>query len=974
MFQVVTARVCCPAAQTYSNTTDIEKEIKSVEGSIRFYAGRKQELEEELAETERLLRLNENRKQNQEEELSETEDLLSHYDSLKEKLKEIISKGRDREMQKKELLLPTEGVGGREIQKEEILLVSTEAKGDHGMQKEELHLSKEGELLKNYERRKEELQENLYSTKERICYLYYFLFTEQIETYLLNRHQWHNINKFTPKICNPDFVVDVNDVFSDLEFWEKKRNEPITLDGMLNVIKSKPACKVLIESEMGTGKTTLLRYLAYNAKETIKALEGKIVFLLNARELDTNKSILDLMVKQLKMKDFSARTNLPHDSNLIKRFIVNHVDKVVVMLDGLEELRFKNTNLITMLRKENLEKSIVILTTRSGNLDEFIKVIDIHVRVAGFSEDSIGKYVDKHFGYFGKPELGNSLRKELGIGKQVWNRKHPEIFSLCNNPMFLLTVCILWEDMQCLPHNKADVAKVLFINILNQFEKEKYPKISKFKKIPLEYENAMILLGKSMFNSLKVNQTSINKRDLNANKDIVDLALKLGFVYRHAPIGKSNFEVIYMPLHKLIGESLVGFYLCKLCEAESVECTKDTQELLTQLSDDDWQMIRESEHLEGAKQFAINFLDGDADKLLKHWITDNVSYQDQFFRSCYMTVSADCKGRVLAHILGLANVVNFDMHNSNLTGDVMNETIRECSYRGFELTLHALNISDNYFSDIDGVLLGKFLSTSPNLIKLGMHDCQLSGNIMNYMILTYKGNELRLQELDIGNNDISDIDGTSLGTYLSKCPKLVKLRMYDCKLSGNVMNEMMRAHARDKLELQELDIRNNDISDIDGALLGTYLSKCPKLVKLYMDNCKLSGNVMYIMMIMHSRNELELQELNFTNNDISGIDGALLGTYLSKCPKLIKLYMVNCELSSNVMNEMMRVHARDKLELQELDIRNNDISDIDNTLLGTYLSKCPKLVKLRMYDCNLSGDVAYIVVRECNNRRIMLLM
>ncbi|XP_071952324.1 NLR family CARD domain-containing protein 4-like [Antedon mediterranea] len=465
--------------------------------------------------------------------------------------------------------------------------------------------------------------------------------TEKIEEYLLQRQKrlCSQASRFTPAIMRERYNVDISQMFTDMELRkEAKKNKgskPTTLTEVVDVISSTPGCRALIDGEGGIGKTTILRHLSYTwatATQSIKLFEGKIVFLLSVRDLEKDDNIFDQIVKQIDMEDFNLDTDLPEDPRLIQDFLITHDDKVVLLLDGLDELRFNNPSVISLFKKKNLEESTVILTSRSENIDEFVKESNVHVRVKGFNNESIGKYIDKHFEYFEEPQLGKSLKKELDIfigdtqHRYRRERKHEDVYSMCKNPMLLCSICLLWQDSQNLPTDKAELFKEIFRNILNQFNKhEQFAKLSKFENPPAKYVNAMILLGKCMYDRLKVNQLSINMRDLNdkhTKKDLVDMSVKLGFVYEEAPISKSNFENIFMPPHKLIVESLVGFYLCKLCESEGKENTEDVRRLLTPLDDDEWEVIRESDHLHRAREFAIGFLGDKAGGFLKHWVTN----------------------------------------------------------------------------------------------------------------------------------------------------------------------------------------------------------------------------------------------------------------------------------------------------------------------------------------------------------------
>ncbi|XP_071958355.1 uncharacterized protein [Antedon mediterranea] len=842
---------------------------------------------------------------------------------------------------------------------------------------------------------------------------------EKIEKYLLKNQKdlCSNDSTFTPATMRARYKVDISKMFTDMELLKEAENnkessEPTNLEKMVEVIKFTPGCRALIDGEGGIGKTTILRYLSYNwaTGQSMKVFDNKIVFFLSLRDLNENDDILDLIVKQFDMKYFGLCTDLPEDPRLIEQFIITHDDKIVMLLDGLDEVRFNNQSLLSLFRKNKLKKGTVILTSRLENIDEFIKACDVHVRVKGFNEKNIGKYIEKHFVYFGKPQLGRSLRNKLNIGRWwVRRQKHPEMFSMCKNPMLLLSICILWEENQCFPENKADLFKEIFRSILNQYNKqEKFNKISNLEDTPVKLVNAMILLGKCMYYRLKENQLSINKTNLteHSNKEIADMALNIGFVYEETPISKSNFEIILMPPHKLIVESLVGFYLCKLCESEGMvnKHTEDVRRLLTPLDENEWKSIRKNEYLMVAREFAIGFLGANASEFLKHYITNDLSSYRQlpselnYAKKQHETVNAlidymnttdleikkhigdistsirlfilhnspeaDCdenfiplvlqlncmkyvnkssicsemawngNGRGIAHILGIdAKCTN--VHVKHLSGDLMNEMITECSNIGAELMLNELQICNNNLGNIDGTLLSSLLNLSPKLTVISMKNCNISGDVINNMIggCLNTGVRLALISFNVNDNNFSNIDGGLLCSFLMLSPELRELDMGNCKLSGSVINHMIRECSNRSvlLGLECLNIHDNNLSNIDGTLLCSLLIMSPCLRRFDMSNCNLSGEIVNQMLMecLHRRVKLKtLQDLCLNKNDLSNVNGILLGLFIEMCIKTSYFPRIhNCNIPCNVIDNIVGCLHREKRDnfIMEYFYDNHDI-------------------------------------------------
>ena len=104
---------------------------------------------------------------------------------------------------------------------------------------------------------------------------------------------------------------------------------------------------------------------------------------------------------------------------LIKRFIMNHNNDIVLLLDGLDELRVGSESPLSYFKNEKMDNSKVILTSRSENIDEFIRESSVHVKVKGFNADNIRKYIKKHFDYLEEPALGDSLIRVLQLDRRV---------------------------------------------------------------------------------------------------------------------------------------------------------------------------------------------------------------------------------------------------------------------------------------------------------------------------------------------------------------------------------------------------------------------------------------------------------------------------------------------------------------------------------------------------------------------------
>ncbi|XP_033116219.1 uncharacterized protein LOC117116307 [Anneissia japonica] len=601
-------------------------------------------------------------------------------------------------------------------------------------------------------------------------------------------------------------------------------------------------------------------------------------------------------------------------------------------------------------------------------------------------------------------------------------------------------------------------------------------------------------------------------------EEMVQLALKLGFVYLDEPHSKTDFEQCFTAPHKLIAESLVGFYISKLCQTAGLEnnCAEDLKLLLTPLDEDEWEIIKESEYLQMARTFTMQFLGANVGKFFIHWLTKDLStyrslmknyltsvkaehqvfveealidhmtkthlkiqphvngickslmrfihhinpslevFEDEHFikltriiydmklrpsvtpphfKSLCNKMSPEEKGKMLAHILFairdetymLENIIpevcadddikyltaeykKLDMHydirhykvfnkssitalflihlltnspkleelnlNFCITGDIMNDMIRELSGREINLVLQSLYINDNNLSTFNGASLASLMSISPQLIQLKLSNCSLTGDIMNDMIreLSGSGIKLGLESLDINDNNLSAINGASLASLMLFTPQLIKLKSSNCSLTGDIMNDMIRELSGRgiKLGLQYLNIDGNNLSKINGASLASLIT--PILDMLHLSNCNLTGDIMNDMIreLSGSGIKLGLESLHIDGNNLSKINGASLASLIT--PILDMLHLSNCNLTGDIMNDMIReLSGRGiKLGLQFLSIDGNNLSTINGASLASLMSVTPQLNDLKLVNCSLTGDIMNDMIRELSGREIKL--
>ncbi|XP_033099371.1 uncharacterized protein LOC117103017 [Anneissia japonica] len=789
---------------------------------------------------------------------------------------------------------------------------------------------------------------------------------------------YQDVNRMTPATWNKKYDIDINQVFTNLILLKSKREnkekqsrgtttdtsepapEPTTLTEVLSIMKSTDSCKTLITGKGGMGKTTLLRYIAYNwATDVDNTFDGKILFLINIRDIKESANFLDVIMRQIHYaKEIILENNLPNDS--VERFLVIHANEIVILLDGYDELERNAKDPVNLFKGLELGKSTVLLTSRPENIDDLIKNCDVQFEVNGFSKINIREYIYKYFASINKIELGKSLNQELGLISTEHayfaggNRK--VTLELCSSPLLLLKVCTIWGQKQHIPEDLSDLFKELFCCILNQYKNRSGNKIavSQFNKIPKEYKCAILALGKCIYEGLQENLLTIDKYELTKilenDEDLVDLALKPGFVYRNNPVCPDDLNEIYTTPHKLLSEALAGFHVAE-------------QTQIDRFIVDEYEMIRSNKYLHMTRVFAIGFLGDDAGKLLKHWLIigpSNYYSLAQYFRYIkkehqehvlqildeHMSIEMknqseqmyDSFENVLPWLCDESVTVSKGVHLISLMSrccvkyEEQPEKLEQCMLSNIEKSTEISHICS---------VLVHILFILQGLVR---DHCRGCINMFNYLnswketeidILSATMGKLKFQYTWIAFEVSTEMNPKLLILLLKNASYLASLSFYYNSVTGVVLNQVLTdlLESQTSLKLSELDLSKNDL--YDGVSFVNLVKTAPQLKVLKMSDCKLTGTILNEMVIECQSYQvvLNLKHLDISRNNFRGSNEAILVNLLKIVPKLEFL-----DISENYMTFRFRFNFGEVL--QKLDLNGNDLSNIN----GVFLIKLMRLL------------------------------
>ena len=177
---------------------------------------------------------------------------------------------------------------------------------------------------------------------------------------------------------------------------------------------------MVITGDPGSGKTTLMRYLAREWAEGKVLQSCQILFLIYLGESKKEYRSLSDLLRDTEYKDYG---DIEQIAKIIRH---EHGKGACFLLDAYDErLVNKRDFLEKMISSKSLPHSICIVTSRPSFADKLKQTR--HVKIIGFDEEYIEYYVSQ-------------LPKEINESvHRLWS-KHPDVRQACRSPLYLSLV------------------------------------------------------------------------------------------------------------------------------------------------------------------------------------------------------------------------------------------------------------------------------------------------------------------------------------------------------------------------------------------------------------------------------------------------------------------------------------------------------------------------------------------------------
>ncbi|KAI8513080.1 hypothetical protein Bbelb_097190 [Branchiostoma belcheri] len=798
------------------------------------------------------------------------------------------------------------------------------------------------------------------------------------------------LTHFKPLIWNDNFTLSLSDIFTQIELiptsernfktsekqkWsesmrEEQRKELKSLDDLFKPdvtgLSTAPRC-ILIEGEAGGGKTTFLSKEALDAvsQKTELGRRHDIVLLIRLREVREGETIEEMVWDQC-----VDETAEGVEAQSIRTILQRNKSHVLFLLDGYDELRPEaraaGQAIPKLLSGKMYPNSTIVITSRpSAGVQQYTRP-DCHVHIMGFSEEHVEKYMQQYFTVVGKQELTKTLVVHVN-SNQLLN-------TLIYTPIFLMFVCLLWEEDQEMVSTGTMTG--LYDNLLTCLVRKCCKREGvdmPTEGLPTEVAESLLQLGKLALEALLRNETLLDLTEVEREKVNWELLLKLGVVSledsssKLYPRKQLNFS------HKTMQEFLAGRYVAdaqvkqdivELLQLTSISkslelsnllqftCGCDSRaaqaviEKLSKLSS------REFAHLQ-PEQFERSNVPKDRD------VQKSCQTYERFSHLCLNILSERQEPEVLQGISQALTIVMLDssinsreatglryyiqnLHSANLPdrlilkihGDSRDtvQYLQQCfttSLPGLKVDLK-LSIQFNqgrstWFNSPDlTARLVSVLKNVPCLRALDLSGTNLTPSSLQPLVQGFRHMSL-LEELDLSENlALGDAGMEVLQVGLSSVPHLAVLHLGGVNMTAVGMSSLA-PYMHHLVGLRELDISGNKIGDTGLESLTTVLHTFTAMQVLGLSWTGISPTGMHTLVPALCK-LTRLIKLDISRNAIGDPGLECLAAILHHLPAMKVLELRATGISDRGISSLIKALPH-LVQLQVLDVSWNNIGD-----------------------------------------------
>lgn len=247
---------------------------------------------------------------------------------------------------------------------------------------------------------------------------------------------------------------DISKLTVDVDIVHSDKNR---ING-LELVRKKPRNKLFILGKPGAGKTTFLKYIAYQT--ALGKLEKTPIFISLKEWSDSNLQLMQFISRQFDICRFPNNDAQPFLEHLLE------TGNAIVLFDGLDEVNVeggKRSNInqeITMFSR-TFEKNQVLITCRIA-ASEYVFEDFSYFELADFTHKQVEQYANNWFSE--QPQKREDFKLELV------KPENDRIRQLANTPILLTLLCLTFDNIHQFPSRKVEIYEEALEALLKKWD------------------------------------------------------------------------------------------------------------------------------------------------------------------------------------------------------------------------------------------------------------------------------------------------------------------------------------------------------------------------------------------------------------------------------------------------------------------------------------------------------------------------
>jgi len=300
----------------------------------------------------------------------------------------------------------------------------------------------------------------------------------------------------SPPWCE-EFNFSLENLFTRVRGQEGKSWQVGQIDHLTDIFRvhkygPKPMT-LLIKGKSGVGKTAFCQKLAYDwasKQEEWEKLSPQIQVLLSLKCGEISSGIWEAIDAQLLPEDVDQQSK-----EMFFKFIQENQSKVLLILDGLDDMPLDKLQMISQLVKMKLPQCHYLLIAERATAVEVKECCGAWLEIVGFTVEDGKKFISNYF------KDQESLAKKLLDLLDEFDYLRKELFP--GNPIYTALLCLLCKDLNgVFPTSRTQLYTEMILCALRRYETIK-GKSSSDEDLIEVYKDHLTSLGLIAFKSVR---------------------------------------------------------------------------------------------------------------------------------------------------------------------------------------------------------------------------------------------------------------------------------------------------------------------------------------------------------------------------------------------------------------------------------------------------------------------------------------